>query len=408
MGAETYRFLLRTEVPWCDRVSRGLDCGFGAGTLRSVGFERFVPALALAAIFAVPRSAGAVDTRVRTPAQFGDVACIEVVDRSQEPVFHLSYTVLADDTDRQDDEVADGRTHQFFAFRRQYTELPRWITRADVEAAMAAGRVDDVPTDASNVLDESLAWASDDWFRITPDDARLPITMAQAAMGVDWDTSSLPEGAYVLAGYTWDPSQSLWSTRWGVIKVVDGDPADGPPAVRLDQGGDTLSIGSTHALGMCVDAQPGTVARASWGRVVGDQEPTWHAFAEDLPVETETTEIPFCVPADVLEEGSTGATIRFRVEVTDPSGRTYVALTPTPYNVIGRPEDDACTPSGGDGDGDGDSGGGGCRLDSASNPGRFEPWRGALILVVLLGLRRTGAGRGSLRCRRDADRRAAC
>lgn len=352
-----------------------LDCVVGAGTLCAVVFARFVPVLGLLGLCAAPRTARAVDLRPRTPAQFPEVACIEIVDRSADPTFQITYTVAFDDVDRQDDEVADGRTHQFAAFRRQYVALPDWVTRADVEAAEAMERVDETPTESWNVLEES--WSDDDWYRITADDARVPITMEQAAMGVEWDTSTVPEGAYVIAAYTWDPSQSLWATRWGVVKVVDGDPSEGPPALRLDRGGDTLMAGTEISIAGCVDAQAGSTIEASWAQVVGSEEPDWQVFLEGEEVETGTLEIPACVPAEAA-----GGTIRFRVVITDPSGRSYTAYTPTPYNVLAGSDTPACGSGDGSGGSDSDGSGTGC---SVSGPG--AGWL-TLVPLFILGYAR--------------------
>ena len=88
-------------------------------------------------------------THPRTPVLWTDAQCLTIIDRSQDPIYPLSYAVPFEDIMVTADEVADSRTHQFFTYcRDRHLEdiLPSWITQADVDAAVAMnlGNPDDV------------------------------------------------------------------------------------------------------------------------------------------------------------------------------------------------------------------------------------------------------------------------
>ena len=198
-----------------------------------------VPAvvLALAALTPAASALAANGTLPRTPVQHQDEHCLTVVDRSVEPVVHLRYTIPYPDVCLTADEPADSRTHQLLAFCRGAPDqrpIPRWHTRAELTADIAAGFGPPDPIFTRDVLEDSPDDAGC-WHPIIGADERRPITCAAARPGVDWDTRGLPVGTYLVRGYTYEPPDSAWSPRHGLFKIVDdaADPAASPPAVAI-------------------------------------------------------------------------------------------------------------------------------------------------------------------------------
>ena len=182
--------------------------------------------------------------------------------------------------------------------------------------------------------------------------------------------SSVAPGTWVIAAYTWEPENNLWSPRFGAVRIEDpADPAATGPTVFLPRAdGLIANRGESLLVSGCVDAPAGSTITASWGTIAGGiHEPAWVPFLEDEPVETGALELDFVAPAEA------GATIKLRVEISDPDGRSYVAYTPTTIAVVGEVMEM-------DDDGGGD--GCGCAADRPRGPGAL------LGLVVLLGLRR--------------------
>ena len=309
--------------------------------------------------------------RPRTPAQFFDVPCMLVVDKRAEPVLHLEYAVPFEDPGpggRTHDELPDTRVHQFFAFdhMRWNFALPNWINQEDYDRSEANGDFTREYT-PDDILERSSLWPAPTWQRITPDDDRLPISHERADLGVDWPLDDVPVGTWVVAVYTWEPDNNLWSLRPGAIKVVDpNDPDSGAPAAFLSF--DTpqqVTAYDPFPLAGCIDAEPGSTFTASWGVLIGNDEPQWVPFAEDEPASTGALELPFAAPGEAENER-----VKVRLEVTDPQGRSYVAYTP-PMRVLPNPD------TGGESDdGDGD-GGCGCRAQP-------DPGLATLGLLVLL------------------------
>jgi MYXO-CTERM domain-containing protein len=309
---------------------------------------RWIGALGLAglAVTVAPTTAGAVDgQRVRTPVVWSKTPCMMVVDRSSDPVLHLPYAVPLEDTRTTADEVADGRTHQFFALCQGHDptdELPTWIAEADVAAAEALGLIDLGTVTGAAILDLHPQWQTCA-LRITPDDQRRPITFAAAAQGFDLDTTTLSPGAWWIEGFTHDPPLSLWSPRPGVIKVVD-DPAieQSGPAVAILTEEVVVPNGEAVTIEGCISAMPGTRLDLSWAELGDD---TWVAAVEDLPVRGEALSIELSLPVDAGVQAA-----RVRIDATDPMGRTTTAfmrelvilLPPLPGC-----DDDTCATTGG-------------------------------------------------------------
>jgi len=334
--------------------------------------RRSLPCLALSLMIWPTAARAANGLRPRTPAVFSDVSCVQTVTRGEPLV--LDYSVPFDDTDLTPDELADSRTQQFFAFSRARFDFsfPVWVNQSDFDRADANGDIT-VAFDSDNILETSALWPSASWVRITPDDPRLPITMEQAAMGVAWDTTDTPPGTWLVAAYTWEPENNLWSPRFGAVRVEDpADPdATGPTVFLPREDGLLATRGEPLTLSGCVQAPEGSTITAAWATVGGGiEEPEWVPFLEDEVVENGALSLEFIAPAQA------SATVKVRVEITDPDGRTYIAYTPTTIAVVGE------VMEGGD-----DDGGGGACTCSAERP-RSDSTSIALFGLLLFGRRR--------------------
>lgn len=258
----------------------------------------------------------------RTPVEWPEPACMTIVDRTVDAKVRLTYTIPYEDTELTEHEVDDSRRHQFFGFCRGHSRqepLPVWISAADVQAAAAKSLIDPADVDAEDVFETSAEW-QDCWFRITGDDERRPITFAAAEEPVVWDTSLLPVGPYVVAGYTWEPPFNIWSERRGVFKVIDDpDPAKNPPALALTNDEEIKYGDEVLTLVGCLDAMDGSTISGYWSRTDGVAV-DWQVFASDVPVSGDSIELDFLPPPDAI-----GQTIALKVEVTDPLDRRFTA-----------------------------------------------------------------------------------
>ena len=278
----------------------------------------------------------------RTPVAWPeDTGCLTVVDRAQGAMLHMDYGVPFEDIGATADEVVDSRRHQFVAFCRDHSReefLPIWLTWKDVDAAAAKDLIDPMTVDDEEVLETSTVW-KDCWFRITPDDARRPITFAEAAKGVDWDTTTLLAGAYIVQGYTWEPWVNIYSQRPGVIQVVDGpDLAAIGPAAAVATKLDYTFAEDPFVLEGCARALPGSTLSAYWAITGGGDGLTWAAFVEDVPLDGESWELPFLPPPV-----ASGETVALRVDVTDPMQRTFSAYPLTLLTVLPGSSNDGTT-----------------------------------------------------------------
>jgi MYXO-CTERM domain-containing protein len=324
----------------------------------------------LLALVLVPSAAHAANgLRPRTPAIFTDVPCVQTVTRGE--VLHIDYSVPQDDTELTADELLDSRRQQLLAFSQQRFDFafPLFVSQADFDRAEANG---DITRDfgPEDVLETSSEWPAGTWLRITPDDPRLPITLAQAAMGVDWDTAEATPGTWLVAAYTWEPENNLWSPRFGAVRIEEAGDMDGAgPTVFLPrQDGQVADRAEPLVISGCVQAPAGSTLTAYWGTIEGIDEPQWVPFLEDEPAESGELSLEFMAPAEA------GSTVKLRVEITDPAGRAYVAYTPTTITVIGMaPADD---------------GGGRESCACSSEPLDRRGSLVGLLVVVLLGARR--------------------
>lgn len=277
----------------------------------------------------------------RTPVDWTGAPCMTIVDRSVSATVHLDYGIPMEDIELTDDEVEDSRTFQFFGFCRALdpqTYLSRWITEADVERARDIGIAPET-VNTQNVLELNTDWA-DCWHRINADDDRRPITYAAADEGIDWDTTELAEGTYVIEGYTWEPPLNIWSSRTGVIKVVDEpDPALSPPALGITNTEEVIDQSETVTIEGCASAEDGSSLTAYWGIPAG--EVTWQPFLEDEPVLSESFAFEFDPPEEVA-----GESVMIRVDIIDPSGRSYTHYMRDQVFVLGDPYPTECEGSG--------------------------------------------------------------
>ena len=282
----------------------------------------------------------------RTPVLWPDSPCIHTVDRSSSPLFEFHYAIPAEDTALSIDEFEDSRTHQFIGFCRQWPAgqpPPRYISVYDLERAIAGGFEEVVELDdPESTLETSPIWAGC-WTRITPDDARRPITYAAAAEPVVWDTSDLTAGTWTIAGYTWEPQYNLWSRAPWVVRVLDHDPPAQPvqAAATMADTDDALYFDASLEIELCVDAIAGSSVTLEWAAT--KQDPiTWSpVVSAELQVSgAQSLTLPFVPP-----EPSWGATVLLRTTVDQPQAQGYAAHALAPVIVY--------KPSGGDtGDGD--------------------------------------------------------
>ena len=312
---------------------------------------RFVPACVTLAIASIASVASAANgSKPRVAVTWSEGACATIVDRASTPVLHLEYTVAVDDLGPlTQDEVDDSRTHQFFAFARlDYAavgtaqRLPPWITRSDIDrAALVDPQV--VPTQIVDfdVLESTLRFGAADWLRITADDARTPISAAQAALGVDWQLDAVAPGVYTVWGYTWEPLVNLWAPRPGFVKVIDGpDAADAAgPGVALLLDNATLVPGEPYEVQGCADAPAGSTITLEWGVVEGPVEPAWAPLLVDEPIDSGPLALEVVLPDEAAREGPGLTLVRLRATITDPSGKSFVAHSPGSYAVEPLEED---------------------------------------------------------------------
>ncbi|MFV8749273.1 MYXO-CTERM sorting domain-containing protein [Nannocystaceae bacterium ST9] len=303
--------------------------------------KRIALGLVLGSMLA-PASAWAGNgTHPRTPVSWSDAPCMTIVDRSVSPIHSFGYSIPYEDVDVTPDEVPDSRTHQFFAYcRDRHLEeiLPSWITEADAMAAAAKGLGELADVDLElQVLENVPEWA-DCWTRITADDQRRPITFAAAAEPVEWDTTALPAGTWVVEGYTYEPWFNMWTPHPGVFKIVDDpDPAASPPAAALTFTEQTVTFGDSGTVSGCVDAMPGSTMTLSWALSAFGNEPQWHEFASDVPVEGASFELAF---APTIEAVSSSVLIR--LDVSDPLARSWTAHAIEYIAVVENVGDEGC------------------------------------------------------------------
>ncbi|WP_434423728.1 MYXO-CTERM sorting domain-containing protein [Nannocystis pusilla] len=307
---------------------------------------RAAPTAALLAALAWSETASAGNVGLpRTPILHRGEACLTRVDRSVDPVVHLDYTIPSVDICLTPDEPADSRTHQFVAFCRDAPpeSIPHWLTLADVQANIDSGYFDPAELKPGQVVEDSPYFA-DCWWPITDAAERRPITCEAARPGVDWDTSALAPGAYVVAGYTYEPVLNDWTPRRGVFRVHDGDLDAAPPAAAIFTTAVDVWYGDPVRLAACVDAMPGSTWRLEYAAMPDEPrlELDWQTLVPVSPVESTEFDIEL-----VLDDVHADVRLHVRLVVEDPEGRTTVAHMSTPGTVLMRKQP-GVTGSGGD------------------------------------------------------------
>lgn len=295
------------------------------------GLGRVLGPVLATCVLASPGLAHAANTnQPRVPPSFLGAACIGVVDRSVDPVWRFDVGIPFEDTSLGPDEPPDGRTFQFFALCRQpgpLEALPPWITAADAETASMFDPTIELPA-AGEPLDESPTWQSC-VEPITTAAERMPISCEATMDGAAWDATGVPAGAYAVWGYTYEPVQSLWTPRDGVVRVIDGDDASAGPAVSFAWPLTDVDAGLSAGIRIagCVSGMPGTTVTVSWATAAALSEQgdaAWQTLAE-LPDPQPTFELAFVPPASAEFEA-----VFLRAEAIDPQGRSFVAFTRDP------------------------------------------------------------------------------
>jgi hypothetical protein len=310
----------------------------------------------------VPAARAEDGIRPRTPVVWrSDTPCMLTVDRSVDPIVNLPYAIALEDPPEgesiSDDEVADGRRHQFLAFRTDIDPriaMPQWISHTDVMAASLLGLVDPASVDDDEVLDTHPVLGTE-LVRIDADDARRPITFAAADAGVDWDTSAFAAGTWVVRAYTWDPWPSRWALpRRGAVRIIDD--AASPmvsPALAVAMDPPILHKDAIGTIEGCIVADEGTVLSAAWA-LATDPAAELVEFASDIPMDGDTIAIDFAPP-----EALWGTFAVLRVSAIDPDGRRYDAFVADRITVL-------ATESGGESSSSGDPSSGGSSADTTS------------------------------------------
>ncbi len=365
--------------------------------------SRFAPIVALGVAW-IPSLASAGNTvHPRTPVQWPDAECMQTVERSSDPRFEFSYEIPAEDLNVTADELEDSRRHQFVAFCQHWEResgLPGYLSEADRMRAVAAG-LETADLEEGDVLESDAQWSGDCWVRVTPDEARRPISFEAASEPVVWDTTDVAAGVYRIAGYTWEPPLNLWSAAPWAVRVVDDLEQDVGPAAVLGP----LPIGIAHdealSLDVCLHAPLGSRVELAWA--LKQPAPRFEVL-ETAVYDGRTLELELVPP-----EPSFGESILVAVTVEDPSGRRYTAHGSRELIVFAEPQpmpDDSGSSgetgssTGADGGvGEEGSSGGALERDGASpqsgctvmrSAGRTRLGSLVMLTLVVLGRRKRG------------------
>jgi hypothetical protein len=283
----------------------------------------------------------------RTPMLYGDTACLVVVDRTRDPIVRLDYTIPSSDTCVGPHEAQGSRTHRHVALCRSpqpWEPLPHWLDPRDVSSSLDAGALAQQERPSDDDIMTSSNWA-DCHTLVGALEDRNPIHCTYAREGIEWDTRGLPTGAWVLAGYTYQPPLNMWSVRPGVFKVIDGS-ADAPPAVGLYPHSEFAGDDRPLELRVCIDAQPGSTVQVS-AAPLGSEAPDWIEVASTVADDGQG-ELDVDLELGTVFDAATA--VALRVEARDPSGRTFAYVSPaaityvagvTPSDPVG-PEYDYC------------------------------------------------------------------
>jgi len=295
------------------------------------------------------------------PPDFAPVDCIEIVDKAEQELLHIEYSLRYDDVEfgLGDIPVPDAKTHQFFAFRgsliprgfgyQLYSfdpalelapELPLWITIDDIKRAAEASSSIDGTAFTGETLPpggvlQDRAEFDQHWLRITEDDARVPITIEQGQAGVDWDLAQVEPGLYSVVAYIFSPPYNGWAARPGFVKIV-GEGSAEEPAARIEPVQGYLYTGHGRRVRACIDAPAGSRLRTAF-RVEERPEQGWTEWLEERDVTSGSLELCFHPPPDL-----TGS-LRLRFELEAPDGTTVATYSRDTVTALRG--DAECVPS---------------------------------------------------------------
>jgi hypothetical protein len=311
--------------------------------MRATARGTLAVALAVVGAWTCMRTARASNAATpRTPPVFKHEACLTIVDRSVDPIFHLDFAIPFEDAILTQDELPDSRRFQFFAVCRDHPfgeVLPNWAFMDDAERSLAAGLIEVLP-EAADVLELAPAWSAGHDDRsgscvaaMNAADERIPITCEATEGGLEWDTSDVPPGNYVVHGHTFEPELNTWESRRGVVQVVDAED-ERIPVVSImfpaREGTRAYEEDGYRVVG-CMDGPPGTHVTLSWATASdlapGSGEEVWTPFAE-LDAEDGEFDLPFEIPAEAVQQA-----VIFRGVARDPEGREWVGHAPHPLIV---------------------------------------------------------------------------
>src|SRR5690606_34502001 len=133
------------------------------------------------------------------------------------------------------------------------------------------------------------------------DDDRRPITFAQAALGVDWDTREAAIGVWTIAGYTFEPPLNLWRDRPGFVKIVDdrADPEQDLPAIALLGDERVVEPGELVELEACVDVLAPATILLEWAEFAPELE--WWPLGTTAVEGDGPLRLEFTVPSAAAE-----------------------------------------------------------------------------------------------------------
>ena len=351
-----------------------------------------------------------------------------VADKREQEHLDIEYSVMVDDTaiSPGDIPVTDAKTHQFFALTGTIYQVgvddiyipftdthgtgevfPLWITHNDVQRSAAAvemaSGVSPAQTDLppARVL-ETRADFEGNWLRITRDDARRPITSAQALLPVRWQLADVPAGVYTVAGYVFSPPYNAWAARQGVVKIIDGE--HNPAAGAMSPVNEVVFAYQGRRVKGCVDVPDDSKLDAFYF-VEEKPELGWLPWVSDKPIQTGDQELCFH-----LDRTDIVGSIRLRWDLRPPDGqvtslRSKDTFTWLPGSGECTSSDTHCCNFAGDTSdkpdaGAGSDGGpstadagkpkpaaassGGCNIAASTATGSLFPW--LTLLCVLFGL----------------------
>ncbi len=289
---------------------------------------RWWPALALggAGLLASQPASASNCAVVSALVEFREVPCVQVIDRSVDPVLHLTFGYEQTSYDAKPPESV--QSVHVFAVTERMAQAPPWLSEqqvADAVALFTGSDCEPVMVQDAEILEKNQELAGT-WFRLN----ETPIPVAGPEETVDLDLASLPVGTYMLYAYTQSERFSAWAILQGVIKVVDGpEPADFGPSLFIRDPVLGPFPGQEYDVIACVDGMSGLELDVEWTLSSPGAEEDWTPVAACLPVETGEIPLPFILPQEVAD-----LQVRFRGKVVDPTGREHHAITN--HRVVGK------------------------------------------------------------------------